>query len=861
LLTGKSIDLGVAETEISGEGPTGGGDFTAQSVIAGVNGWVVYIRSNGTTYQIYRHDQTNDARLQVFSDTDVIDSVAISLDGDHVFASIFNSTTNSYDIYELVISTAVTNQLTSTSANETNVSVNAAANVVIWEGDNAGDRAPTICVYAANSCSNTVLSNANNHVQPSISSNGVYIAMIEEQTSGNDRVRLYNRNSSTYLNVVASSLPLEHPSVSDDGIQVMYVHHDTTTGTDRIKIKNLATGVSTTERNISSPQFIEHPHITADGLYLAYGIESSAGQLQVKTRDITSNAEGSSNNASWDYFGAFWQKPIANFTRIYVDKDATAGLSNGRSWTNAFLKLQDALNCIRVGACPALGDVEVWVAAGVYYPDEGIFQTDNSEAATFNLINTVYLAGGFVGTETDFSQRNITTNPTILSGDILQDDTNTDGNNIIEDTTQIIGDNSDHVLTATSINGTAILDGFTVTAGQAEIGTTSPFIGGGGIYNSSSSPTITSVVFIGNSSEFSGGAIYNINSNPSISNSAFTGNTTSDNGGAIYNSNSHPSISNSTFSGNSADVGGAMDNSDSSNPTISNSTFSDNSADSYGGAIFNFSSSPTITNSTFSGNSAETYGGAMFNSISSPIITSSTFSGNTTEFSGGAMFNSSSSPTITNSTFSGNSADSYGGAMYNVNSSSSLTVTNSTFSGNSATDGGAIKNQTDSSSNTIDLQLINVSFSHNSATDEGGTIYNEKINGSLTVTLKNSILWNNTALSGDNIYNSGGSVSIGHSDVQGGWNGAEVVHVSGGTGSSLGGNINVVPRFIDANGPDNIAGTLDDNLRLRNISPCLDVGNNAYNTLPTDLDGNPRIVDGPDTNATATIDMGAYERQ
>jgi hypothetical protein len=104
-------------------------------------------------------------------------------------------------------------------------------------------------------------------------------------------------------------------------------------------------------------------------------------------------------------------------------------------------------------------------------------------------------------------------------------------------------------------------------------------------------------------------------------------------------------------------------------------------------------------------------------------------------------------------------------------------------------------------------------------------------------------------------------VSIGHSDVQGGWNGAEVVHIGGGTGSSLGGNINVVPRFIDANGPDNIAGTLDDNLRLRNISPCLDVGNNAYNTLPTDLDGNPRIVDGPDTNATATIDMGAYERQ
>jgi len=45
------------------------------------------------------------------------------------------------------------------------------------------------------------------------------------------------------------------------------------------------------------------------------------------------------------------------------------------------------------------------------------------------------------------------------------------------------------------------------------------------------------------------------------------------------------------------------------------------------------------------------------------------------------------------------------------------------------------------------------------------------------------------------------------------------------------------------------------NYRLREDSPCIDMGSNVYaptNTTPYDLDGNPRINDG-------TVDMGAYE--
>jgi parallel beta-helix repeat protein/predicted outer membrane repeat protein len=320
-------------------------------------------------------------------------------------------------------------------------------------------------------------------------------------------------------------------------------------------------------------------------------------------------------------------------------------------------------------------------------------------------------------------------------------------------------------------------------------------------------------------------------------------------------SSSSPTVTNCTFSSNTATWGGGMYNEDASNPTVNNCTFSGNTADQYGGGMYNYNSSTTVTNCTFSGNSASEGGGGMCNENTENLfedfgcvsVTNCTFNGNTAYWGGGMynyyLFQCS---TVNNCTFSGNSATHNGGGMYNDDSSTK--VNNCTFSGNTANNagGGGMRNY---NSNPI---VTNCTFSGNTANNDyaGGGMDND-YNSNINVT--NCIFWGNSP---DEIFTAGSSwITFFHSDVQGGlpaW------------GEDDGGNISVDPLFVDADGPDNTAGTGDDNLRLSGGSLCIDSGNGFIAGFPFDLDGNQRIVDDPATTDTGVgfpevVDMGAYE--
>lgn len=286
---------------------------------------------------------------------------------------------------------------------------------------------------------------------------------------------------------------------------------------------------------------------------------------------------------------------------VYVDADAS-GSNDGTSWANAYLHVQDALDA----ATPAPGDtVEIWVAAGVYYPDEGNGRSDGDRSAAFQLKNNVALYGGFAGGESSKTERQITTHLTVLSGDIDQDDT-TDAAGITVAAADIVGDNSYHVVNNSNLDSSAVLDGFVITAGQATGSDDDRH--GGGMLNTNASLSMRNLVFTGNEAVRYGGGLGNFTSDPTLTNVIFRSNLVSWNGGdwalggGIYNDNSNPVIANAVFTGNQVITG-------------------------YGGGMYSLYSEPRVTNAVFFGNEAG-YGGALYNDTGTIYLTNITIAGN-----------------------------------------------------------------------------------------------------------------------------------------------------------------------------------------------------------------------------------------
>lgn len=312
---------------------------------------------------------------------------------------------------------------------------------------------------------------------------------------------------------------------------------------------------------------------------------------------------------------------------IYVNDDAQ-GTGDGASWPNAFTSLQSAL-------LSAGDDKEIWVAAGIYYPDEGTSQVNNSPQSTFSLKNKVALYGGFAGTENSRNQRNVAANITVLSGDLEKNDTNRSATGVISDPANIVGTNAYHVVTSQDNSATAILDGFTITGGNATNGpaqacAVDSLDCGGGMINSHSSPTLANLIFSGNNAATRGGGMYNYFSAPALNTATFSGNkTVGEGGGGMYNEDSsNASLTNVTFSNNEANAGGGIINQN-SNLSLTDVTFSDNRA-TYGAGMYNISSSPSLNTVTFSGNEAAVNGGGMYNFNSShPSIQNSILWNNT----------------------------------------------------------------------------------------------------------------------------------------------------------------------------------------------------------------------------------------
>lgn len=497
---------------------------------------------------------------------------------------------------------------------------------------------------------------------------------------------------------------------------------------------------------------------------------------------------------------------------VYVDLNAS-GNNDGSSWSNAFIRLYDAV------ATANPGD-ELLVAQGTY--GEG-----------FEVLITIPLSikGGY---PTGGGDQDIDANPTILSGA-----------------------NVNRVVKATHSTGTLYFEGLTIQDGFAHTAD------GAGI--NSIGDLNLSFVTVQNNSAFSSITFHHDTKGAGIYSTA---NITLTNSQVSHNSASSLTESSSSFTSGAGIYGTA-------NITLTNSQVNYNVAGASASGVFSFSSfasgagiygttNITLINSQVSNNSASsrafsysavTSGSGIYGGAGSSIeLINSQVSHNTTlatttdssiawgsSSSGGGIYGEAGSTIVLtnsqviyntsscNTTTSSSSAK--GGGIYGSN----IAITNSQVSRNTAS--------------TISKSLDPLAGSNS----QGGGIY-----GGNTAIVQNSVLWGNREyeeiagklqVDGFNEHE-GGALTTSYSLIRG-----EDLSASNGIDATV---LDFDPMFADE---------ANDDFRLLAGSPLIDAGD--FNLLPLDAydidgDGNlteriPLDLDGMSREFGVNVDIGPYE--
>lgn len=265
-------------------------------------------------------------------------------------------------------------------------------------------------------------------------------------------------------------------------------------------------------------------------------------------------------------------QPYSGISRWYVNGGVSKS-GGGTSWSCAFKTLQEALHYADDGD-------EIWMAAGTYYPDEGLGQTNDDRLASFGISAGLSIYGGFAGGESSLAERDWHTNVTVLSGDLMQND----GENFSN-----YSDNAYHVLSTTGNFSTPVLlNGLVIRGGNAE-GRLIISEGGGTALNN----------YRGGGFRVASGGAY-------IFEHCTFADCYAQQGGALALDGAYVPISliDCTFENNKAlELAGAVGIS-APNTSIVNCIFLGNEAGQAGAALFDFSLKTDVVNCIFSGNEA-----------------------------------------------------------------------------------------------------------------------------------------------------------------------------------------------------------------------------------------------------------------
>jgi hypothetical protein len=373
-----------------------------------------------------------------------------------------------------------------------------------------------------------------------------------------------------------------------------------------------------------------------------------------------------------------WLAPLGSASVIHVRAGAT-GANNGTSWVDAYPDLQIALWFSQPGD-------EIRVAQGIYKPTV----PGGSQSVSFVLRSGQTLRGGFAGVGADPDARDPALYVTTLSGDI--NSTN-------------MG-NSYHVLIATDVDDSTVLDGFTITGGRAD--TAAPDESGGGLRLVNASVQIRACRIVENVAGYApsqsqvvgrGGGIYIEGGAPHLADCLIQQNTSWLLGGGAYLRSSYAEFENCQFIANRArnPVRGVGDGGGvycvQGGPAFRNCDIELNECRESGGGLMFRQSTPALMQCRISENQTiGGYGGGLsIDDFSHAVLTACQVLANELEGGGGGgiAVTSESSVAISSSEISFNVTDrggSPGGGVYCFDSVA--TLSNSTISGNRASPGG-----------------------------------------------------------------------------------------------------------------------------------------------------------------------------
>jgi hypothetical protein len=226
------------------------------------------------------------------------------------------------------------------------------------------------------------------------------------------------------------------------------------------------------------------------------GYADMDNQTRVQNSTVDIGAD-ESDGTTWSF----------NPTIVRVKTDGSDS-NNGSTWALAKRHIQAAIDAVS-----ASGGGEVWVKAGTY--------TEN-----VNMLDCVYVYGGFAGTETARTQRNWTTNATTIDGGAA--------GKVVEAV------NMGYRLSA--------IDGFTIRNGAAW--------DGAGVFCMNAAPQITNNTITANAARGNGGGVYLANSMAIVSTSSIKQNSALGYGGGLACARGGPEIRRDNIENNWACLNG-----------------------------------------------------------------------------------------------------------------------------------------------------------------------------------------------------------------------------------------------------------------------------------------------------------------